>query len=180
MRTIWFTQRYVAPILAGTKTSTIRGQSRRPPRLCERISVSVGSRPAFVYAQVVDIRPMTLQRLDDETARRRLRQRRGAARLARAHLPGRTADSSASSSRSTGANNGSTPPGFRHSSIRFGRWGAPCRVRFVWIDGAISQGSTTASFAATTTASPTNSDEYRLSAMSPRRGVSSRTIAIYF
>lgn len=53
MKTLWFKACYVQPILHGTKTNTIRKQSKRLPTIGETVAFSVGPRRPFCHARVV-------------------------------------------------------------------------------------------------------------------------------
>lgn len=66
MKTLWFKAEFVADILSGTKTDTIRKASRRLPGVGERVAFSVGPRDPFAFARVVSIGPM--QDVDPERA----------------------------------------------------------------------------------------------------------------
>lgn len=57
MKTLWFKAEYVADILRGAKTDTIRKASRRLPDVGERVAFSVGPRDPFAFARVVSIAP---------------------------------------------------------------------------------------------------------------------------
>lgn len=53
MRALWFKQRYVAPILAGEKTDTIR--QRTALRVGDRVPLTVGPRPPFAHAEILAV-----------------------------------------------------------------------------------------------------------------------------
>lgn len=58
MRSLWFKQRYVASILDGSKTDTIRAARPGLPRPGEIVTLNVGPRPAFAHAQILSIEPV--------------------------------------------------------------------------------------------------------------------------
>lgn len=66
MRSLWFKQRYLAPILAGEKTDTVRGLNCRPPKVGELIGLAVGPRPAFAAAVVTAVQEVDAADLDPE------------------------------------------------------------------------------------------------------------------
>ena len=63
---LWFKSEFVAPILKGQKTDTIRKDSDRLPVSGEIVSFSVGPRPAFARALIVSVAPVSLSDLDPE------------------------------------------------------------------------------------------------------------------
>ena len=67
MRSIWFKARYVAPILAGDKTDTVRPVgTRRPPRVGELVGLSVGARAPFAAAIVTAVDQVDAGELDPD------------------------------------------------------------------------------------------------------------------
>lgn len=69
MKTLWFKQCYVSPILSGEKTDTIRRDSDRLPVPGEIVAFSVGPRPAFCRVKIVKRELIDLAQL--KNARRR-------------------------------------------------------------------------------------------------------------
>lgn len=69
MKTLWFKQCYVAPILAGEKIDTIRRESNRLPNVGDQVALTVGPRPAFGAAEIVQRELIDLESLT-ETRRR--------------------------------------------------------------------------------------------------------------
>ncbi len=67
--TLWFRNDYVDPILAGTKTSTIRRQNGRLPRAGDVVAASVGPRPAFATLKIRSVETLRLIQIDDRLAR---------------------------------------------------------------------------------------------------------------
>ncbi len=57
MKTICFKQRYVEPILQGSKSDTVRRLNKITPRPGEKVRFSVGPRPAFAEALVDHVIP---------------------------------------------------------------------------------------------------------------------------
>ncbi len=53
MKTLWFKQCYIAPILAREKKDTIRRESNRLPKVGEVVALTVGPRPAFGQARIM-------------------------------------------------------------------------------------------------------------------------------
>ena len=68
MKTLWFKQEFVAPILAGMKRDTIRFQSSRLPSIGDVVAFSVGPRPAFARATISHIEDVLPQALTQERA----------------------------------------------------------------------------------------------------------------
>lgn len=58
MKTLWFKATYVADILCGSKTDTIRKASKRLPDVGDRVAFSVGPRDPFAFARVVLVEPV--------------------------------------------------------------------------------------------------------------------------
>lgn len=52
MKTLWFKQCYVSPILSGEKTDTVRRESGRLPNEGDIVALTVGPRPAFCTAKI--------------------------------------------------------------------------------------------------------------------------------
>lgn len=52
MPTLWFKQCYVAPILAGDKTSTVRRGHQDWP-IGERVALAIGPRHLFAHVEIV-------------------------------------------------------------------------------------------------------------------------------
>lgn len=69
MKTLWFKQCYVSPILAGEKTDTIRRESDRLPKEGEVVALTVGPRPPFCSVRIVRRERIDLSTIPD--ARRR-------------------------------------------------------------------------------------------------------------
>ena len=59
MRTLWFKEIFVAAILSGAKTTTVRKISKRLPVAGELVAFSVGPRVPFTYAQITKIERVT-------------------------------------------------------------------------------------------------------------------------
>lgn len=55
MKTLWFKNCFVAPILSGEKCDTIRRPSRRLPAVGETVALTVGPRPPFAYASIIAV-----------------------------------------------------------------------------------------------------------------------------
>ena len=71
MRLIGFRGRYIEPILAGTKTTTVRKAHGAPglPRVGEVVGMRCRyDRPPFVYAQVTEVEPYRLANATDDDA----------------------------------------------------------------------------------------------------------------
>lgn len=68
MKTLWFKQCYVRPILDGIKQETIRSAKRPGPMIGAHITVSVGPRTPFALIEVVDNEVIMLADLDPEDA----------------------------------------------------------------------------------------------------------------
>jgi len=64
--TLWFKQKYVAPILSGEKSDTIRKASSRLPAADNVVSFAVGPRPAFARARVLSVEPIDLDDIEPE------------------------------------------------------------------------------------------------------------------
>lgn len=58
MRSLWFKNCFVAPILSGEKSNTIRRPSSRLPAVGETVALTVGPRPPFAYASIVAVEPV--------------------------------------------------------------------------------------------------------------------------
>lgn len=54
MKSLWFKQIYVQPILSGEKNYTVRKEGNRNPSVGEIVSLTVGPRPAFARAKIID------------------------------------------------------------------------------------------------------------------------------
>jgi hypothetical protein len=66
VKTLWFKQVFVADILRGVKTDTIRRESNRLPAIGDTIGLSVGARAPFAVARIVRRRRVRLDRLSDK------------------------------------------------------------------------------------------------------------------
>jgi hypothetical protein len=66
MRSLWFKQRYVAPILAGEKRDTVRLRTRLAAG--DVIGLSVGPRTPFATAEILSVERVTLADLMPERA----------------------------------------------------------------------------------------------------------------
>ena len=58
MKTLWFKSEFVPDILAGRKTDTIRRASSRLPVAGDIVAFSVGPRPAFAIAVILEVLPV--------------------------------------------------------------------------------------------------------------------------
>jgi len=54
MKSLWFKEKYVKPILSGEKNYTIRKKSNRNPNIGEIITLTVGPRPPFAKVKIID------------------------------------------------------------------------------------------------------------------------------
>ena len=54
MKSLWFKQIYVQPILSGEKNYTVRKEGKRNPAVGETVALTVGPRPAFAKAKIID------------------------------------------------------------------------------------------------------------------------------
>ena len=54
MKSLWFKQIYVEPILSGKKNYTVRKQAKRNPNKGDIVALTVGPRPAFAKAKIID------------------------------------------------------------------------------------------------------------------------------
>lgn len=63
MKTLWFKQCHVSPILAGEKTDTIRRKSGRLPNEGDIVALSVGPRLPFCTAEIMRREPIDLSAL---------------------------------------------------------------------------------------------------------------------
>ena len=65
MKTLWFKQEFVAPILSGEKRDTIRAQSTRLPRVGDAVAFTVGPRPAFAHAIINSVETIASSDISD-------------------------------------------------------------------------------------------------------------------
>lgn len=63
MKTLWFKAEFVAAILSGNKTDTMRVPSSRLPSVGDRVALSVGPRPPFAVATITGVSRIALSRL---------------------------------------------------------------------------------------------------------------------
>lgn len=63
MKTLWFKNEFVDPILTGKKTHTVRKEASRLPVVGERVALSVGPRAPFALAIIIAREPIDLERL---------------------------------------------------------------------------------------------------------------------
>lgn len=69
VKSLTFKGRFIEPILAGTKTTTLRRPSSRLPRLGERVNlICQWHRPAFAVGEVTEVRDVALDSLTDADA----------------------------------------------------------------------------------------------------------------
>ncbi len=65
MKSLWFKQKFVEPILTGAKTDTVRRPSARLPKEGDTVMFQVGPKPPFATALITRVQEIGIDHLSE-------------------------------------------------------------------------------------------------------------------